>query len=280
VTDDQQSLRGKVAFISGGARGQGRSHAMALAARGCDIITFDLAAGTGSTLYPPATEQDLAQTVREVEWLDRRIVARVADVRDEQQVAAVLAEGLDRLGRVDIVLANAGIMPTLGRPAAEPQAWHDAIDIMLTGVVHTIEPTLPHLIGQGDGGSIVITSSAAGLKSPGKVAPGRNRGLLGYVAAKHGVVGLMRNYAMSLAEYRIRVNSVHPCGVATPMVENPLFASIARQAPEEYAALQPLLPVSLVECGDVSDAVLYLVCDTGRYITGVTLPVDGGLLLR
>jgi SDR family mycofactocin-dependent oxidoreductase len=273
-------LDGKVALISGAARGQGRSHAVGLAEHGCDIIAFDIAAGFSSCVHPHATREDLAETVALVEGHDRRIVARVADVRDEEQVAGVLAEGVAELGRVDIVVANAGIMPTLGEPGHGPQAWDDAIAVMLSGVVHTVEPALPYLIEQGDGGSIVITSSAAGLKSPGQSRPGRNRGVLGYVAAKHGVVGLMRVYAQSLAPHDIRVNTIHPCGVNTPMVNNEPFNAVAERFPEAYASLNPVLDVSLIDPADVTAALLYLVGPSGRYVTGVTLPVDGGIMVR
>jgi SDR family mycofactocin-dependent oxidoreductase len=273
-------LDGKVAFISGAARGQGRAHAVGLAEQGCDIIAFDIAGGFDTTVYPPATREDLAETVRLVEAHDRRIVARVADVRDEAQVAGVLAEGVAALGRVDFVLANAGIMPTLGRPGQGSQAWHDAIDTMLTGVVHTVEPAIPHLIEQGEGGAIVITSSAAGLKGPGRTAPGRNRGALGYVAAKHGVVGLMRAYAQCLAPYDVRVNTLHPCGVDTPMCNNEPFNAALAEHPEAWEGLTPLMDVWTIDPAVVTASVLYLVGPAGRYVTGVTLPVDGGLAIR
>lgn len=273
-------LDGKVAFVSGAARGQGRSHAIGLAEQGCDIIAFDIATGFDTTVYPPATPADLAETVKLVEAHDRRIVARVADVRDEAQVAGVLAEGVAEFGRVDFVVANAGIMPTLGRPGQGPQAWHDAIDVMLTGVVHTVEPAVPHLIDQGEGGAIVITSSAAGLKGPGRTAPGRNRGALGYVAAKHGVVGLMRAYAQCLAPYDVRVNTLHPCGVDTPMANNEVFNAAMAEHPEAWEGLAPLMDVWTIAPADVTASVLYLCGPAGRYVTGVTLPVDGGLAIR
>ena len=200
-------LDGKVAFISGGARGQGRSHAIRLAEEGADIITFDICEQLGSVAYAGATESDLAETVELVEKHDRRILARKADVREPEAVQAVFDEGVSEFGRVDIVLANAGIMPIIGEPSRQPAAWHEAIDIMLTGVLHTCEATIPTLIDQGDGGSIVITSSLAGLRAPMRTMDMKSPGLLGYFAAKHGVVGLMRAYANVLAPYRIRVNT-------------------------------------------------------------------------
>jgi SDR family mycofactocin-dependent oxidoreductase len=269
-------LDGKVVFISGGARGQGRSHAIRLAEQGADIITFDLCASLDTVAYAPATEDDLAETVAQVEKLDRRIVARQADVRDQTAVRTVLDDGISELGRVDIVLANAGIMPVMGEGGASRQAWHDCLDVMLTGVLNTCEAAIPHLLRQGDGGSIVITSSMAGFKGMIRELGTKNDGFLGYVAAKHGVVGLMRAYANCLGPYRIRCNTVHPTGVNTPMVANPEFAELAAEFPSLMESIHNILPTPLVEASDVSNAVLYLVSEAGRFITGTSLPVDAG----
>jgi SDR family mycofactocin-dependent oxidoreductase len=272
-------LEGKVAFISGGARGQGRSHALTLAREGADIITFDICEPFDSVAYAQATDSDLAETVREVEALDRRIVAKKADVRDQEAVQAVLDEGVAELGRVDIVLANAGIMPVIGEKASRREAWHDAIDVLLTGVLHTCEAAIPRLIEQGDGGSIVITSSTAGFKGPMRELAVKNDGFLGYVAAKHGVVGLMRSYANVLGPYSIRCNTVHPTGVNTGMVANPEFAELAERYPSLMGAMHNTLPIPLIEPEDVSNAILYLVSDAGRYVTGATMPVDAGAMV-
>src|ERR1700730_4124464 len=193
-------VAGKVAFITGAARGQGRSHAIRLAQEGADIIAVDLAGQIGSVPYPMATPDDLAETVKEVEALDRRIVATQADVRDYAAVKAALDDGVAQLGRLDIVSANAGIS-SVG-PAVElpEQTWQDMIDTNLTGVWHTAKAAIPHLIAGGRGGSIVLTSSAAGLMAYPNVAH--------YVSAKHGVVGLMKTLALELAPHMIRVNSV------------------------------------------------------------------------
>jgi SDR family mycofactocin-dependent oxidoreductase len=269
-------LDGKVAFISGGARGQGRSHAVRLAAEGADIITFDICEQLSTVVYAGSTEDDLAETVKLVEERDRRIVARKADVRHLDAVQAVLDEGVSEFGRVDIVLANAGIMPIIGEPSQRIAAWHETIDIMLTGVLHTCEAAIPRLVEQGDGGSIVITSSLAGLRAPMRTMDMKSLGLLGYIAAKHGVVGLMRSYANVLGPYGIRVNTVHPTGVNTPMVANPEFMALATEHPEFMEAMRNILPVPMVEPEDVSNAIVYLCSDAGRYITGVTLPVDAG----
>jgi SDR family mycofactocin-dependent oxidoreductase len=270
------TLDGKVAFISGGARGQGRSHAVRLAEEGADIITFDICEPIGSVAYAHATEDDLNDTVKAVEDLDRKIVARKADVRDPAAVQQVLDDGLAELGRVDIVLANAGIMPVIGEKGAQPQAWHDAIDIMLTGVMHTCEVAIPAMLEHGEGGSIVITSSNAGLKGPLRTLGLKNYGFLAYIAAKHGVIGLMRSYANVLGPYQIRCNTVNPTGVDTPMVNNPQFFELTEKEPSLFEAMHNVLPIHMIEPIDVSNAILYLVSDAGRYVTGSIFKVDAG----
>jgi SDR family mycofactocin-dependent oxidoreductase len=274
------SLDGKVAFISGGARGQGRSHAVLMAEEGADIITFDICAAIGSVAYAGATEDDLEETVRLVEKTGRRIVARTADVRDQAAVQAVLDEGVAELGGVDIVVANAGIMPVMGEEGARRQAWHDAIDIMLSGVLHTCEAAIPRLVEQQRGGSIIITSSVAGLKGPMRVLDVKVDGFLGYIAAKHGVVGLMRAYANVLGQHHIRCNTVHPTGVNTPMVVNPEIMAYAAEQPSLFEAIQNILPIPLVQPIDVSNVMVFLASEAGRYITGATLTVDAGATAR
>ena len=265
-------LDGKVAFITGAARGQGRSHAVRLAQEGADIIAVDLCDQIASVAYPMATPADLEQTVKEVEALDRRIVARQADVRDREGLTAAFQEGLAELGRLDIVLANAGIAPmALGQ--ADPQQWYDVIDVNLSGVWNTVEITKQTLIDQGTGGAIVLTSSTAGLKG----ITGDDPGGIGYTAAKHGVVGLMRSYANALAPHSIRVNSVHPTGVNTPMVVNDVMQQWLTESGLEFDNMNAL-PVAMVEAVDISNAILFLVSDAARYVTGVTLPVDAGFM--
>jgi SDR family mycofactocin-dependent oxidoreductase len=270
------SLEGKVAFISGAARGMGRSHAVTLAAEGADIIAFDLCGPVDTCLYPPATVEDLDETVRLVEAADRRIIARRADVRDEAAVREVLAEGVREFGRLDVVVANAGIAPFMGEVAETPAAWHDALDVMLTGVLHTIEPAVPIMVEQGQGGSIIVISSIAGLQGKVGSLDLANRGYLGYHAAKHGVVGLMRVYANALGPHHIRVNSVHPTGTASPMVVNDEFLTYFKSKPAFLKASRNLIPVPMVECADISNAVLWLSTDASRFVTGTTLPVDAG----
>ncbi len=266
-------LAGKVAFITGAARGQGRAEALRLAADGADIIAIDLCDQIESVPYPLATPDDLAATVKLVEDAGGRIVALRADVRDEEALRAALQAGVDQLGRLDIVVANAGIAPM----QSGPDGWRDVIDVNLTGVHHTVEAAIPLMVEQGDGGSIVLISSAAGLIGVG----GGDRGSLGYTAAKHGVVGLMRAYANFLAPHSIRVNSIHPTGVDTPMINNEFTRDWLRHISEELNAPTDFgnaLPVQVVQAEDIANAVAWLVSDQARYVTGVTLPVDAGIV--
>jgi SDR family mycofactocin-dependent oxidoreductase len=270
-------VEGKVAFITGAARGQGRSHAVRLAQEGADIIAIDICEAIPENTYPPATEEDLAETVREVEALDRRIVARKADVRDFDQLTSVLDEGVTELGRLDIVSANAGIGGATNVAQDIPDdEWTNMVDINLSGVWRTCKAAIPHLKQGGRGGSIIITSSDAGLFAFPNIAH--------YVSAKHGVVGLMRTLALELAPDMIRVNSVHPTVVDTPMVNNEGTFRLFRPDLENptvddfKVAAQGLnaLPIPWVDPVDISNAVLFLASDESRYITGVTLPVDAG----
>jgi SDR family mycofactocin-dependent oxidoreductase len=263
------SLDGKVAFITGAARGQGRAEAIRLASDGADIIAVDICDQIASVPYPMATADDLAATVKLVEDAGGRIVAQQADVRDQPALASALAAGLDEFGRVDIVVANAGIAPM----QSGADGWRDVIEVNLTGVHHTVEVAAPTMIEQGDGGSIVLISSVAGLIGVGSGDPGA----LGYVAAKHGMVGLMRIYANLYAPHSIRVNSVHPAGVDTPMINNEAtrewLGSVADKTPQEMGNA---LPVQVLQPEDVANAVAWLVSDDARYVTGVALPVDAG----
>ncbi|MGA5540917.1 mycofactocin-coupled SDR family oxidoreductase [Mycobacterium sp. NPDC051198] len=266
-------LAGKVAFITGAARGQGRAEALRLAADGADIIAIDLCDQIESVPYPLATPDDLAATVKLVEDAGGRIVAVQADVRDEHALRAALQTGVDRFGRLDIVVANAGIAPM----QSGPDGWRDVVDVNLTGAHHTVEAAIPIMVAQGDGGSIVLISSAAGLIGVG----GGDRGSLGYTAAKHGVVGLMRAYANFLAPHSIRVNTIHPTGVDTPMINNEFTRGWLKHIAEELNAptdFSNALPVQVIQSEDVANAVAWLASDQARYITGVTLPVDAGIV--
>ena len=267
------SLKGKVALITGAARGQGRAHAVRLAAEGADIVAVDLCAQIDSVPYPLATADDLAATVKLVEDTGARIVAKQGDVRDRAALDAAVKAGLDEFGRLDIVVANAGIAPM----QSGADGWRDVIDVNLTGVHHTVEAAIPTMVAQGDGGSIVLISSAAGLAGIGS----SDAGSIGYAAAKHGLVGLMRVYANHLAQHSIRVNSVHPAGVDTPMINNEhtrqwLAAMLAEStSPPDMGNA---MPVQVLTVDDIANAVAWLVSDHARYITGITLPVDAGYL--
>ena len=274
-------VEGKVAFITGAARSQGRSHALRLAQEGADIIAVDIAGPVPSIqMFPPATEDDLAETVRQVEALDRRIVATKADVRDTAALKAAVDEGVAQLGRLDIVLANAGVFEIQPALEVSDDAWREMIDINLTGVWNTCKVALPHLIEGGRGGAMVLTSSTAGLKGTPNT--------IHYTAAKHGVVGIMRTLANEFAQHSIRVNSVHPTGVDTVMIQNEktwgLFApddpAPSREKAEPIFQSTNALPVPWVEPVDISNAILFLVSDEARYITGVTLPVDAGYTVK
>jgi (+)-trans-carveol dehydrogenase len=272
-------VEGKVAFITGAARGQGRSHAITLAREGADIIAVDIAAQIGTVPYPMATPEGLAQTVKEVEATGRRIVATVADVRDYGALKEALDEGVARLGRLDIVSANAGIVSYGRAEDLAEQTWQDVIDVNLTGEWHAAKAAIPHLRAAG-GGSMILTSSDAGLK------PLQN--LAHYVAAKHGVVGLMRTLALELAPDFIRVNALAPTTVDTPMVMNEATYRLFRpdldnptaEDMAEASRATNVLPIAWVEPVDISNAVLWLASDEARYVTGVALPVDAGQAIK
>lgn len=270
----------KIAFITGVARGQGRSHAVRLAQEGADIIGIDACANVSSVAYDMATPDDLAETVRQVEALDRRILASEVDVRDAAAIKQAVDDGVGQLGRLDIVLANAGIAGFCPAEDMSDSIWDDMIDINLSGQFRTVRPTIPHLKANPQGGAIVFTSSTAGRKGLSNLAH--------YCAAKHGLAGLMKVLANELAPHRIRVNTVNPTNVDTKMIHNEstyrLFfpdrdpATVTRE--EAAPALQTLnlLPAPWVDVSDVSAAILYLVSESGRYITGIELPVDCGML--
>ncbi len=275
-------LEGKVAFITGAARGQGRIHAVRLAQEGADIIAVDLMGPVETVGYPLATQQDMDETVRLVEALDRRIIAGKADVRDSAALKAAVDDGVAQLGRLDIVLANAGIASFAPVDEMTDEMWDDMIDINLTGVFKTVRAAVPHLKAGGRGGAIVLTSSTAGIKGLANLAH--------YVAAKHGVVGLVKTLANELAPHMIRVNSVHPTSVDTMMIHNEQTYAAFRpdKAPSDVTrddvgeAFQSLnaLPIQWVEPVDISNAILWLVSDDARYVTGVQLPIDAGSVIK
>jgi SDR family mycofactocin-dependent oxidoreductase len=267
-------LAGKVAFITGAARGQGRSHAVRLAEEGADIIAVDICRQLLSVGYDMSTTEDLEQTVKGVEALGRRIVAKEADVRDFEPLKAALDEGIQELGPVQIVVANAGIGP--GGTASSEQQWAEVLGVNLTGVWNTGRAVIPSMIAANNGGAIVLTSSTGGLTG----APVDAAGMLAYTAAKHGVVGLTRSWANTLAPHFIRVNSVAPTTVRTPMAGGGNVAEIIEHAPQLAGSLLNALPVEAVDPIDVSNAIAWLVSDEARYVTGSVIPVDAGNINR
>jgi SDR family mycofactocin-dependent oxidoreductase len=268
-------LTDKVAFITGAARGQGRAHAIRLAQDGASIIALDICADIASMDYPNANADDLAETVRLVEAQDRRIVASRADVRDFAAVEAAFQAGLAEFGRVDIIVANAGIIRL--SPSVDPLTeWRDVIDVNLTGVFHTIRAALPTMIDGGRGGSIVITSSTAGLKATGTNKPAAQA----YNAAKRGLVGYAQTLALDLAPQSIRVNTIHPTGVATGMILNEAMAAMFASNDPGLAAMQNALPIQMLQPEDIANAVAWLVSDEAHFITGTAWPLDAGFTIR
>jgi (+)-trans-carveol dehydrogenase len=269
-------LDGRVALISGGARGQGRSHALTLAKEGADIIVFDICKQIGSVEIAMARKSDLEETADMIRQTGRHVVAMQGDVRDTASLNEVVGAGLKEFGKIDIVLANAGILSFGPTEALPDDVWDDMIAVNLTGVYKTVRAALPSMIARGQGGSIVLTSSTAALR------PYANH--IHYVAAKHGVTGIMRALAHEMAKYRIRVNCVAPAACHTDFIINPtvfqLFTGNGNISEEEaipaFKSLN-LMDEPWIYPQDVSDAVVWLVSDEARFVTGITLPVDLGL---
>jgi (+)-trans-carveol dehydrogenase len=272
---------GKVVLISGGARGQGRSHAIEFASEGADIITFDVCERMHAQGAPAASEEDLAETVQLVESLGRKIIAGKVDARDHAGVHAFVNDAVESFGRIDVVVANAGINgPGVKVLETSIVDWQSVIDTNLTGVFNTVTAALPHMVAQGEGGAIILISSAIALRTMPHLAP--------YASAKHGLAGLMRTLALELGEHSIRVNTVHPTTVNTPLLINdeimPLFRPDLENPTVEDAipVLRELnvLPIPWVEPKDISKAVAFLASEDARYITGALIPVDAGMSLK
>ncbi|WP_024448255.1 mycofactocin-coupled SDR family oxidoreductase [Mycolicibacterium iranicum] len=274
-------VEGKVAFITGAARGQGRAHAVRMAQEGADIIAVDICKQIDSVLIPLSTPEDLAETADLVKNAGGRIHTAEVDVRDFDALKAAVDAGVEEFGKLDIIVANAGIGnggQTLDK-TGEPD-WDDMIAVNLSGVWKTVKAVVPHIIAGGNGGSIILTSSVGGLKAYPHTGH--------YVAAKHGVVGLMRTFAVELGAQNIRVNSVHPTNVNTPLFMNEPTMKLFRPdlenpGPDDMKVIGQLmhtLPIGWVEPEDIANAVLFLASDEARFITGVTLPVDGGSCLK
>lgn len=267
-------FNGKVAFVTGGARGQGRSHALNLAREGANVAVIDRCEQFPSVEHTMGTPDDLAETEALLKEAGAEVLTIQGDVRDSAAVKAAVDATVTRFGRLDIVVANAGIMATTGEAARTDAAWHDSIETMLSGVFFTLRATTDVMIDQGTGGSIVVTGSTAGLMGLAYDESMLNAGQMAYGAAKHGVIGLVRNYAMALGKHGIRVNTIHPMGVATPMVMNEFFGPIKDAAPPGWAA--NVMGAGLIEPQDVSNAIVWLCSEEARYVTGVSLPVDAG----
>jgi SDR family mycofactocin-dependent oxidoreductase len=276
-------LSGKVAFISGIARGQGRSHAVAMAGEGADIIGIDLCEDIESNRYPLASRADLDETVRLVEGLDRRIIATVADVRNPSAMRAAIDDGVAQLGRLDIVVANAGIAPLGGGLPAT--AFTDVVDVNLVGVINTVHAALPHLSG---GASIIATGSLAAFLGGSVDNPSSGPGGQGYSFAKKALANYVNDLALCLAKDKIRVNAVHPTNCNTDMLHSaPMYAQfrpdLEHPTREDAEAAFPALnaiPVAYVEPEDISHAVVYLASDESRYVTGMQLRIDAGGYLK
>lgn len=264
-------LAGKVALVTGAARAQGRSHAVRLAREGADVIAIDIAGPVSDfNRYPPATPDELAETAKMVEAEGRRAVVSEADVRDGEALSAAVTRGVAELGdRLDVVVANAGIVNWARFWEMADDQWQSMIDVNLTGVWRTFKAAAPHMIAAGNGGSVIAISSVAGLKS----LPAQAH----YSAAKHGVVGLVKTAAIELGEYRIRVNSIHPWGVATPMTEDDSMEELIARHPAYGNSFASILPdMRLADPSDISDAVVYLASDMSRAVTATQLTVDMG----
>jgi SDR family mycofactocin-dependent oxidoreductase len=264
-------LDGKVAFVTGAARGQGRSHAVRLAREGASVIAVDIAdAVSAHNGYPPATEADLKETAGLLEREGRPFVVETADVRDLEALDDVLSRGVIRLGgRLDVVVANAGICNWARFWEMPEEQWLTMIDVNLSGVWRTMKAAVPHMLSADNGGSIITVSSVAGLKSLPCEAH--------YSAAKHGVTGLTKSAAIELGEYGIRVNSIHPWGVATPMGEDPTTAKVLGEHPNYTVSFGSVLPsIVMADPNDISDAVVWLASDLSRTVTGTQLTLDMG----
>ncbi|HVX22061.1 MAG TPA: mycofactocin-coupled SDR family oxidoreductase [Acidimicrobiales bacterium] len=266
-------VQGKVALVTGAGRSQGRSHAVTLAAEGADIIAVDIGGPMDGYPYALASEDDLAETAGLVKEAGRQVVAVTADIRDRPALTGVVAEAVATFGRLDVVVANAAIAYISAWSDVTTEIWQQTIDVNLTGTFNTVMATAPHLIAAG-GGSVVLISSAAGLMAEPFLLP--------YVASKHGVTGLSRAFAMELAEHHIRVNSVHPGGVDTPMMggraaTRALLAPLLEANPKLGAAFTAMLPIETTQPIDISKAVLFLASDESRYVTALAMTVDAGV---
>lgn len=267
------SLQGRVAFVTGAARAQGRSHAVRLARQGADIIALDICVSvSGSISYPPATREDLHETVRAVAAEGREVLAREVDIRDDAALRQLVADGVEQFGRLDIVVANAGVLGWGRLWELTDDQWDTVIGVNLTGTWRTLRATVPAMIRAGNGGSIVVVSSSAGLKA----TPGNGH----YSASKHGLTALTNTLAIEVGEYGIRVNSIHPYSVDTPMIEPEAMAQIFAKHPHFIHSFppMPLQSKGFMTPEEISDVVVWLAGDGSGALSGAQLPVDKGSL--
>lgn len=267
------NLQGKVALVTGAARGQGRAHAIRLAAAGADIIAADICGPVSDSItYPPATPEELAEVASAVQAHGRSVLARPVDVRDDAALRALVSDGVAQFGRLDVVVANAGVLSWGRLWELSDEQWNTVIDVNLTGTWRTIRAVVPAMIEAGNGGSIVIVSSSAGLHA----TPGNGH----YSASKYALVGLTNALALEVGAHRIRVNSIHPYSVDTPMIEPKVMAQIFADHPDFLHAFppMPLHPPSFMTAEQVSDVVVWLAGDGSGLLTGVQIPVDKGAL--
>jgi SDR family mycofactocin-dependent oxidoreductase len=273
VSDVSGALQGRVAFITGAARGQGRAHAIRLAREGVDIIALDICAPVSESItYAAATPEELAETVRAVEAEGRKILAREVDIRDDAALRQLVSDGVEQFGRLDIVVANAGVLGWGRVWELTDEQWDAVIGVNLSGTWRTLRAVIPAMIEAGNGGSIVVVSSSAGLKA----TPGNGH----YAAAKHGLVGLTNSLAIELGEFAIRVNSIHPYSVDTPMIEPELMMQVFAEHPRYVHSFGPMLlqPKGFMAADEVSDVVVWLAGAGSGTLTGAQIPVDKGVL--
>jgi SDR family mycofactocin-dependent oxidoreductase len=273
VSGSSGALQGRVAFITGAARGQGRAHAIRLAREGADIIALDICGPVSDSIsYQPATPEDLAETVRGVEAQGRKVLAREVDIRDDAAVRQLVSDGVEQFGRIDILVANAGVLSWGRIWELSDEQWDAVVGVNLTGTWRTLRAVIPVMIEAGNGGSIVVVSSSAGLKA----TPGNGH----YSATKHGLVALTNALAIELGEFGIRVNSIHPYSVDTPMIEPELMMQIFAEHPQYVHSFgpMPLQPNGFMGADEVADVVAFLAGDGSGTLTGAQVPVDKGVL--
>lgn len=264
-------LSGKVALVTGAARGQGRADAVRLAEEGADVIVLDVCAPLPSVPYDSATPEDLAETVKQVEKTGRRVISGIVDIRDLEKLRATVDDAVSQLGRLDIIVANAGICVPKAWDQVTPQIFQDTISTNITGTWNTVMAGAPHLVKAG-GGSVILISSAAGLKVQPFMVP--------YTTSKFAVRGMAKAFAAELGKHSIRVNSVHPTGVNTPMGSGDMAAEVMT-AIGSYDRLAPMfmnmMPVDITEPEDVADTVAFLASDESKFITAHELAPDAGV---